>query len=94
MTNAGTVAVLNGILAGVIAAVVAWQLNTTVAVAVTAGLGFGVLVAALLLAYAGRSWRRAGKALGSRFPTRGTIEPLHAGPTADVEPMPGLGAER
>jgi hypothetical protein len=68
VTNAGVVAVVNAIVAGVLAGLVVSQAGMDVGVGTIAGLATGGLVLAALIAYLARSWRRAGQVIGVRFP--------------------------
>jgi hypothetical protein len=69
VTNAGMVAVLDALVSGVIAALVAWQLGLAMPAPAIAGVVVGIGLLALLVAYLVRSWRMAAQAVGVRFPS-------------------------
>ena len=71
VTNAGMVAVVNGIIGGVIAALVAWQLRLGMAATAIIGILVGLALLAVLVAYLARSWQTSARIIGTRFPTRG-----------------------
>jgi len=84
VTNAGMVAVVNGIIGGVIAALVAWQLR--LGMAATAGIAIlvGLVLLAILVAYLARSWQTSARIIGSRFPTRGEeLDRSHFAPSGE-----------
>jgi len=84
VTNAGMVAVVNGIIAGVVGALIAWQLRLGMLATAVIGLLVGLGLLAILVSYLARSWRRSAQIIGSRFPTRGEeLDLSHLAPSAE-----------
>lgn len=84
VTNAGMVAVVNAIIAGVVAALVAWQLRLGMVVTAVVGLVAGIALLAVLVAYLARSWQTSARIIGTRFPTRGEeLDLSHLAPSAE-----------
>ena len=79
VTNAGMIAVVNAIVAGVIAALIGWQIGGGMVPAALIGIAAGVVVLAVLINYQARAWRRASRIFAVRFPsTAGTGGPMHS----------------
>jgi hypothetical protein len=84
VTNAGMVAVVNGIIAGVVGALIAWQLRLGMGATAAIGLLVGIGLLAILVSYLARSWQRSARIIGSRFPTRGEeLDLSHLAPSAE-----------
>jgi hypothetical protein len=84
VTNAGMVAVVNAIIAGVVAALVAWQLRLGMLITAVVGLVAGIALLAVLVAYLARSWQTSARIIGTRFPTRGEeLDLSHLAPSAE-----------
>jgi hypothetical protein len=78
VTNAGMIAVVDGILAGVIAALAASSLGVDVAGSIAAAVVVGALLIAGLMLYQGRARRLSAAASPARFPAGGPIDAIHA----------------
>jgi hypothetical protein len=79
VTNAGLVAVIDGIVSGVIAAIVVTTLGAGAAAAAIAGLLAGTVVLGALVLYLARGWRTAIRAFGAaRFTPERGFEESHA----------------
>lgn len=75
VTNAGLVAIVDGIVSGVIGALATSVLQRDVAVSAAVGIAVGASVLGVLTLYLARSWRAAIQAFGVRFaPGRGFEE--------------------
>jgi hypothetical protein len=84
VTNAGMVAVVNGIIGGVVAALIAWQLRLGMVATAVIGILVGLALLAALVAYLASSWRTSARIIGSRFPTRGEeLDRSHYAPSAE-----------
>ena len=71
VTNAGMVAVVNGIIAGVVGALVAWEMRLGMVATAAIGMLVGIGLLAVMVSYLARSWRTSARIIGTRFPTRG-----------------------
>jgi hypothetical protein len=83
VTNAGLVAIIDGILSGVLAALILVALGQGLVVTVAVGILSGAVVLAGLTVYLARSWRTAIRTFGVRFSSGGAIDLSHAGPAPD-----------
>jgi hypothetical protein len=91
VTNAGMVAMVDAVLAGVIAAIAALQLGVDVGGAVAAGGIVGVVLLAGLISYLVHTWRTAARVIGVRFPSEGGVVDLsHIAPLEPHDPRTGL----
>jgi hypothetical protein len=86
VTNAGMVAVLNGIIAGVIGGMLAWKAGWGMDGATLVGAVLGLALVALLILYQVRGWRRAAVVVGARFP--------YAGERLDTSHIPSAVAQQ
>ena len=83
VTNAGLIAIIDGIVSGVLAALVASTLQADLGVSAFAGIVAGAVVLGALAFYLARSWRAAIRTFGVRFaPDRGFVG-SHAVPEAE-----------
>ncbi len=87
VTNAGLVAIIDGIVSGVLGALIAVALGQGLVVAAIAGVVSGAVVLGALSVYLGRSWRSAIRTFGVRFSSDAAMDPTHA-PVPD-ETAPG-----
>jgi hypothetical protein len=79
ITNAGLVAVVDALIAGVIAGLVGWLAGFGMAGSAVAAVAIGVVLLAVLLWYLATSWRSAQRVVGVRFPSgRGELDLTHA----------------
>jgi hypothetical protein len=78
VTNAGLVAIIDGIVTGVLGALVAVALGQGVVVAALVGIASGAVLLGGLTAYLARSWRTAMHAIGTRFSSDAEIDLTHA----------------
>ena len=92
VTNAGLVAIIDGIVTGVLGALIAVALGQGLVVAVIAGIVSGAVLLGGLTMYLARSWRSAMRTIGTRFSSGAEIDLTHALPVLDgttqVEPEP------
>jgi hypothetical protein len=89
VTNAGLVGILDSIVSGVIASLVASAFQGDIAVSAVAGIAAGAIVLSVLTLYLARSWRAAIRTFGVRFaPDRGFDE-SHADPAERTSPPAG-----
>jgi hypothetical protein len=84
VSNAGLVAIIDAILSGVLAALVASTMSRDVGIVSVVGLAGGALVFVGLSAYLAASWRRAIASFGIRFATERGIDASHIEP---VDPL-------
>jgi hypothetical protein len=84
VTNAGMIAVVDAILAGVIAALAASAVGLGLAGSIVAALLVGALLLTALMLYQGRARRLAAKVSPPRFPGTRPIEAVHS-PREDAE---------
>jgi len=92
VTNAGLVGVIDGIVCGVLAALVASTVGQTPATSALAGIATGAIVLGGLSLYLARSWRVAIQTFGVRFASAAPIDGTHAtsapeGDTSDRAPV-------
>jgi hypothetical protein len=93
ITNAGVVAIIDGILSGVVATLIAYTLHADVVVSAGVGMAAAAIVLGLLVLYLARSWRAAIRTFGVRFAPDRLFEDSHAvdgaPAVADLEPPAG-----
>ena len=83
VTNAGLVAIIDGIVSGVIAALVAWTLRSDIAVSAVVGVVAGALLLGILVFYLAHSWREAIRTFGVRFASDRGFDESHT-PAAEA----------
>jgi hypothetical protein len=86
VTNAGLMAIINGVIAGTLGALIAVSAGATVAVSAAIGILCGLLLMGALSAYLARSWRSAIKTFGVRFASGAEMDLTHAFPEPDAPP--------
>jgi hypothetical protein len=87
VTNAGLVAIIDGIVSGVLGALIAVALSQGLVVAVIVGILSGAVVLGGLSFYLAKSWRSAIRTFGIRFSSEAPIDMSHPLPGPD-EPAP------
>jgi hypothetical protein len=78
VTNAGLVAIIDGIVSGVLGALISVAIGQGLAVSVVVGILSGVVVLGGLSLYLARSWRSAIQNFGIRFSSEAGVDPTHA----------------
>jgi hypothetical protein len=86
VTNAGLVAIIDGIVSGVLGALIAVALGQSQLTCVVAGLISGAIVLGGLSLYLGRTWRSAISTFGVRFSSRADMDLEHALPAPAERP--------
>jgi hypothetical protein len=84
VTNAGLVGIIDGVLSGVVAALVASNMQRDPTVSAVAGVAVGAIVLAALTVYLARTWRAAIRAFGVRFAPERGFDESHVQAPADV----------
>jgi hypothetical protein len=77
VTNAGLVAIIDGIVSGVLGALISVALGQGLVVTVVVGILSGALVLGGLTFYLARSWRSAIRTFGIRFASEAPIDTSH-----------------
>ena len=93
ITNAGVVAIIDGIVSGVVVTLIASTLQGDIAISAVAGIVAGAIVLTVLALYLARSWRAAIRTIGVRFaPDRGFAEthPLSGADDAGSPDTPAI----
>jgi hypothetical protein len=83
VTNAGLAAIIDAILSGVIATLIASVLSDDNGIAAATGIMVGAAVLAVLALYLARSWRAAIRTFGVRFAPERAFAESHLAPDAD-----------
>jgi hypothetical protein len=87
VTNAGLVGVIDAIVSGVLATLVALTVGLDPGVSAAAGIVIGALVLGALSLYLARSWRLAIQGFGIRFGSEAELDTSHAGVDRGDPPM-------
>ena len=79
-------AIINGVIAGTLGALIAVSAGATVAVSAVIGIACGLLLMGVLSIYLARSWRSAIKTFGVRFASGAEMDLTHAFADQDAPP--------
>jgi hypothetical protein len=87
VTNAGLIGVIDAIVAGVLATLVAVTVGLAAAPSAAAGIAIGATVLGALSLYLARSWRLAIRTFGVRFSAEAPFEQTHVPVPDDARPV-------
>jgi hypothetical protein len=86
VTNAGLVAIIDGIISGVLGALIAVAIELSLVACVVVGLISGAVVLGGLSFYLAKSWRSAIRTFGIRFASDADMDVSHALPASEETP--------